>query len=133
MEQLILRNTSALLAERLVERTLARSTRVDVLVRPGATVAPAAARVFGAPAPAPAAAPAARAAELVVRRPAVAAEEDRVARGRPGRAAEPLEPGAARTAATSTVPPVDLVRLTDQVVAAIDGRLTSQAERLGRA
>ena len=145
VQQLILRNTSALLAERLVERTLARSTRVEVLARPGATVAPAAARVFDAPgtppaarfdatATPPAAVPVTRPAELVVRRPAAAAEEeDRAARERLGRAAELLESGAARAAATPAVPPVDLVRLTDQVVAAIDGRLASQAERLGRA
>jgi hypothetical protein len=153
VEQLVLRNTSALHAQRLVERTLARATRIELLARsarapmpiavpaPGTPVlgAPAsllvaspepAAPVLGASA-SPLAASPARTAELVVRRPAAAAALEQAARERSEHAAF-RETDATRAAAAPVVPPVDLARLTDQVVAAIDGRLTAQAERLGR-
>jgi hypothetical protein len=111
---LVLRNTSMLTAERLVERVLARSRRVEVLVRPGpqGTVASALGPMTTPP-------------PLVVQYGAPD----------PGRPAEPQTTQRAPAAAqpAPVIPAdVDLARLTDHVVTAIDSRLTAQAERLGR-
>ena len=110
---LVLRNTSLLTAERLVERVLSRSKRVEVLVRPGpkGTVASALGSMTTPP-------------PLVIQH---GAPEQR----------RPAEPQTARRAPAAQPAPaiptdVDLARLTDHVVTAIDSRLTAQAERLGR-
>jgi len=113
-----LRNTSAAAAERVVERLLSRARRVDVVVRPPAAGAEMQ-REHAAPDPPPA---------LVVQRPAAPAaaatlerHPDALSRTAPGM------PDAAPPA-----PPIDLGQITDQVVSAIDYRLSAQAERLGR-
>src|SRR5207248_7973083 len=102
-------------AERLVERVLSRSRRVELIAR-------------GAPpslAEPPLSQPAGLPPRIVVQRPAVAGEGSRAPAhdGAPARPPAPLTPIPAA---------LDLGRLTDQVMSAIDGRLTAQAERLGR-
>jgi hypothetical protein len=114
VEQLVLRNSSALASERVLERALSRSRRVELLVRsaPGSAVA----RAAGGPDLPP---------RLVVQRAAAppAAESTQPARH------DQLSRPAPRDLAS---PELDLGRLTDQVVGAIDGRLAAHAERLGR-
>jgi hypothetical protein len=114
LEQLVIRTGGALGAERMVERVLARSRRVEVVARGAApgSAAPPALRHELPPA-------------LVVQRAAPAPDDSRAhaREAAHARAATPAEPAA---------PPLDLGRLTDQVMSAIDGRLTAHAERLGR-
>jgi hypothetical protein len=116
LSRLVIRNTSALLAERMLERALSRSRRVELLVRAEhrVTSAPAGDRMRAALPP-----------ELVVQRGTPAPPDPR---GEPESDRPPAAPLAVREPAA---PELDLGRLTDQVVSAIDGRLTVHAERLG--
>jgi hypothetical protein len=116
LSRLVIRNTSALLAERMLERALSRSRRVELLVRAehSVTPAPAGDRMRAALPP-----------ELVVQRGTPAPPDPR---GEPESDRPPAAPLAVREPAA---PELDLGRLTDQVVSAIDGRLTVHAERLG--
>jgi hypothetical protein len=114
LEQLVLRNSSALMGERVLERALSRSRRVELLVR--SAPAPGVTRGVTAPDLPP---------QLVVQRAPA-----------PGAAESPQAP---RQDSFSRPSPrelaqheLDLGRLTDSVVTAIDGRLTAHAERLGR-
>jgi hypothetical protein len=138
LEQLVLRNTTARLAERVVERIVARGTRVEVVGREGVP-APATSlgRRSGSPlgagpaGPAPFAGGPAHPAPLVVRRPTAFAASQGESGGLPGGGQPAGSP--ARIPVPVAAPSIDLVRLTDQVVTAIDARLTAQSERLGRA
>jgi hypothetical protein len=114
LEQLVIRNGSALVAQRVVERALSRSRRVELFARsvPPDRVASPRERP-GLPPP------------LVLQRPAAAPQEPRP----PAREGPPGRPPAQRDPITDAV---DVGRLTDQVMSAIDGRLTAHAERLGR-
>jgi hypothetical protein len=114
VHELVLRNTSVLAAERLLERALTRSRRVEVLVRPGPAGRLPAAEPSGVP-------PA-----LVVQR---AAAPERSERAETHREPWPFEEPRPRPPAPADV---DVGHLTDRVVAAIDHRLTAHAERLGR-
>lgn len=116
LERLVIRDRGALAGERLVERLLSRSRRVELLARS----APPGAAVRAAGAEAPALPP-----RIVLQRTASVTAES------PARASDAPPPRA--PAPPVAVPPsLDLGRLTDQVMSAIDGRLTAHAERLGR-
>jgi hypothetical protein len=121
VRNLVLRDTTALRTERLLTRLLDRGVRVE-----------------GAPAPRPgAAAPAASSplasprAGLVMRR-GEAPDEPAPGRARPAAYGDPgpLTPPSADPAPPPSA--VDVGRLTDQVLSAIDHRIVAHSERLGR-
>lgn len=116
LERLVIRDGSALAAQRVVERVLSRSRRVELLA-PGAPPSSTAELPLSQPPGLPP--------RLVVQR-AVATTGDSRPPAHDGAPARPSTPPA-------PIPPaLDLGRLTDQVMSAIDGRLIAQAERLGR-
>jgi hypothetical protein len=123
---LVLRARAAGRAERLVERLFARGTRVEVSTGPVASH-------LGQPprgVPALASPP-----QLTVRRSEPAAGDERrdERHERLGKVENSVAAADARTPSCAAADPVvDVGRLTDQVVAAIDQRLVAQAERLGR-
>jgi hypothetical protein len=125
LEKLVLRTSSAVRAERLLERLVSRGERVEVIHRPP----PAALGRTGAPHRKDTARP-----ELLVRRAADAVADDGAHRQAPrlrGSGSDVLTAASARSIPPAE-PTVDVSRVTDQVLAAIDGRLIAQGERLGR-
>ena len=121
---LVLRTATTERSERLVERTLARGRRIETVASPATPSAPGAARPLLAPVLASPVRP-----ELVTRRWSATDQSD----GVPPRPSAPVfhapPPGAA---SVGELPTLDVDRLTDEVLSAIDSRLVARAERLGR-
>jgi hypothetical protein len=115
IDRLILRNTSAIGAERVLERALSKSRRVEVLYRsaPAATLLAEGDRSRMPP-------------PLVVQH--MAARHQVEGESRPAGPREATRPASHDSARAD----LDLGRITDHVVTAIDNRLAAHAERLGR-
>jgi hypothetical protein len=115
LEQLVIRDSSALAGARLVERVLSRSRRVELMARsapPSAALRAREPELLGLPP------------RLVLQRAGSGSRSSReLASEAPPRTPAPP---------AQIQPALDLGRLTDQVMSAIDGRLTAHAERLGR-
>jgi hypothetical protein len=120
---LVLRTATTERSERLLERTLGRGRRIETGASPQAPHAQVATYALHAQ---PSAAPLLT--TLVTRREPPTTRADAIEAG----PSAPLFQAPSRAAAVAEPPTLDVGRLTDQVLSAIDSRLVARAERLGR-
>lgn len=132
----VIRLSESSAPEQLVHRVLAQSRRVEGM--PPAAHLQASRSLLREPASAEAAeleTPMVQPVPRIVRRLAPV-EADQVASMRPAEGSRPVRGEGLRATGTSPRPPeqvIDVNRLTDQVIQAIDRRIIAQRERLGRA